>query len=300
MLNSARITCDFLGLHAGDEALLCMPLDFIAGKMMVVRSIERYLDLHTVEPSNHPLKTTDETYDLVAMVPSQVYCSMQVAEERERLMRTKHLIIGGGAISKDMERELQSFPNAVWSTYGMTETLSHIALRRINGTGASQWYTPFESVAVSQNEDGCLVIDAPLVHDGQLVTNDIAELRPAGGGRKSVEFRIIGRRDNVVCSGGIKLQIEAIEEKLEHGIKVLPSGDDRIGARKSFCVTKRADEKFGEVVVLLTTMNIEWQQLFDEVLSPYEKPKYIIKVKAIPMTATGKIDRKTAMTMVKE
>jgi O-succinylbenzoic acid--CoA ligase len=144
MLNSARITCDFLGLKKGDTALLCMSTDYIAGKMMVVRSIERGLNLISVEPSGHPLAARENLeFSFAAMVPMQVYNSLQVPEEKERLMDILHLIIGGGAIDEAMEREIRNFPNAVWSTYGMTETLSHIALRRISGPDASDWYTPF-------------------------------------------------------------------------------------------------------------------------------------------------------------
>lgn len=277
MLNSARITCDFLGLQPGDTALLCMPLDFIAGKMMAVRSIERQLRLIAVNPSNRPLDslpadTTGITF--AAMVPSQVYCSMDDA----RLRQIRHLIIGGGAISHDLQQQLLSFPNAVWSTYGMTETLSHIALRRLNGSEATEWYTPFDSVSISLNADGCLVIDAPLVHDGKLVTNDIAQLHPDGR-----RFRIIGRRDNVICSGGIKLQIEEIEERLR---PVMPC---------DFCITKRPDPKFGEAAVLLVTeQHPNWQSLLTKVLTPYELPKHIVRVSAIPLTATGKIDRQAA------
>ena len=147
MLTSAKITCDFLGLEEGDRALLCMPLDFIAGKMMVVRSIERKMELISVEPSSHPLAgLKEQCFDLIAMVPYQVHCSVQVPREREILMNCKNLIIGGGAISDELQKELEGFPNAVWSTYGMTETLSHIALRRLNGSGRSEWYTPFEQV----------------------------------------------------------------------------------------------------------------------------------------------------------
>ena len=162
MLASARRTCDFLGLQPGDTALLCMSLDYIAGKMMVVRALERHLKLICVEPSGHPMKQKDG-YTFAAMVPMQVYNSLQVAEERERLREIKHLIIGGGAVDEALAQELKDFPNGVWSTYGMTETLSHIALRRLNGDEASEWYTPFPSVEVSLSEDGCLVIDAPEV-----------------------------------------------------------------------------------------------------------------------------------------
>ena len=280
MLASARITCDFLGLKAGDTSLLCMPLDYIAGKMMMVRTIERQLSLIAVKPSNHPLADIQQEITLAAMVPSQVYCSLQVAEEREKLMKIRHLIIGGGAISEDMEKELRNFPNAVWSTYGMTETLSHIALRRISGNDASNWYTPFDSVKISLSNEGCLVIDAPVVHDGTLITNDIAEIRADGC------FRIIGRKDNVICSGGIKLHIEEIEEKL------------RPYSPAPFCITKRKDEKFGEIAVLLTTdSSIDWQTCFEKALTPYERPKHIIEIKEIPLTGTGKTDRYNAMMM---
>ena len=122
MRRSARITCDFLGLREGDTALLCMSLDYIAGKMMVVRAIERGLRLLTVAPSGHPLQHTGDI-DFAAMVPMQVYNSLQVPEERQRLMAIRHLIIGGGAIDVSLAAELKNFPHAVWSTYGMTETM---------------------------------------------------------------------------------------------------------------------------------------------------------------------------------
>ena len=198
---SARITCDFLGLKEGDTALLCMPLDYIAGKMMVVRSLVRKLKLMVVEPTGHPLAAHQLPRGLTfaAMVPMQVYNSLQVPEERERLRQIRHLIIGGGAIDDALARELKDFPNYVWSTYGMTETLSHIALRRLNGAEASEWYTPFDNVRISQSEDGCLVIDAPEVCAERLVTNDIVEISQG-------RFRVVGRKDNVICSGGIKIQ----------------------------------------------------------------------------------------------
>ena len=113
MLNSARITCDFLGLQPGQTALLCMPLDFIAGKMMVVRSVERVLRLLTVEPSSHPLAQLTEAPDFVAMVPLQVIRSLQVPREAALLRQVKQLIIGGGAIDDSLQQALLTFPNAV-------------------------------------------------------------------------------------------------------------------------------------------------------------------------------------------
>ena len=282
MFNSARITCDFLGLKAGDTALLCMSTDYIAGKMMVVRSIERGLKLISVAPSGHPL-TDNYQLSLAAMVPMQVYNSLQVPEEKERLMQIRHLLIGGGAIDEAMEKELRTFPHAVWSTYGMTETLSHIALRRISGPEASEWYTPLPTVRLSQTAEGCLVIDAPEVCAQTLVTNDIVELSPDG------RFRIRGRKDNVICSGGIKIQIEEVERILKPYVRV------------PYIISKRKDEKFGEVVVLLTEGDTdELRDICENVLPKYHIPKVYIHVNQIPLTETGKPARKQAELLAKK
>ena len=288
---SARITCDFLGLKEGDTALLCMPLDYIAGKMMVVRSLVRKLKLMVVEPTGHPLAAHQlpRGFTFAAMVPIQVYNSLQVPEERERLRQIRHLIIGGGAIDDALARELKDFPNYVWSTYGMTETLSHIALRRLNGAEASEWYTPFDNVRISQNEDGCLVIDAPEVCAERLVTNDIVEISQG-------RFRVVGRKDNVICSGGIKIQAEEVERALKPYLHV------------PFMITKRKDEKFGEIVVMMVedrggrreergerieeSLKTRLQRLCREHLPKYWQPRDFVFVEKIPMTETGKIARK--------
>lgn len=300
MLNSARITCDFLGLKPGDSALLCMPLDYIAGKMVVVRAIERRLKLVSIAPCGHPMAKAEPT-TFAAMVPLQVYNSLQIPEEKRKLMAIRHLIIGGGAIDEEMAAALRSFPNQVWSTYGMTETLSHIALRRLNGKDASEWYTPFDTVEVSQDADGCLVINAPLVHDGALKTNDRVEMRMNKKSGKQ-QFRVIGRKDNVIDSGGIKIQIEEVERKLKPHLRV------------PFMVTKAADKKFGEVVVLLCeapsgskvlTSSDEIFSVDDlrnictSVLPPYWVPKKYVFVEKLPMTETGKPARAEAEKMVR-
>lgn len=279
---SARITCGFLGLRAGDTALLCMPLDFIAGKMVVVRSLVWGLQLVAVEPSGHPLKGLTESPTFAAMVPMQVYNSLKVEEERRLLRDIKHLIIGGGAINRDMAEALRGFPNAVWSTYGMTETLSHIALRRLSGAEASEWYEPFDGVGVTTSADGCLVIDAPAVCAQPLVTNDIAEIAPDGR-----RFRIRGRRDNVVCSGGLKLQIEEMEARLQPHLNV------------PYMISKRPDDKFGEAVVLLAvTDDMESVcEVCRKHMPRYEQPRYFLAVSELPMTSTGKPARAEAMKL---
>ena len=274
---SARMTCQFLGLKEGDTALLCLPLDYIAGKMMVVRALTCGLRLIAVPPSGHPLAES-ASVDFAAMVPSQVYNSLQVEEERSRLRQIRQLIIGGGAIDDALADELKIFPNGVWSTYGMTETLSHIALRRLSGPDASQWYTPFNGITLSLNDEGCLVIDAPLVYPDRLVTNDIAELRPDG------RFRILGRRDNVICSGGIKIQAEEVETLLRPHLAT------------PFCITRRKDAKWGEAVVLLTEdSNLATvEAVCRRVLPPYWVPRDYCHTARIPLTPTGKIARKEA------
>ena len=286
MLNSARITCDFLGLKPGDSALLCMSLDYIAGKMVVVRSIERHLHLISVSPSGHPLKDVNKEITFAAMVPMQVYNTLQVPEERERLTHIRHLIIGGGAIDASLEKELQSLPGniAIWSTYGMTETLSHIALRRINGAEASEWYQPFDSVKISQTEEGCLVIDAPQVCAETLVTNDIVEIESYIYNKvEKLRFRIKGRKDNVICSGGIKIQIEEVEALLRPHLE------------KPFMLAKKKDEKFGEIAVLLSedkeikTVEATIRRLLSD--HKYWIPREFLHVDHLPLTETGKPKR---------
>ena len=298
---SARMTCQFLGLHEGDTALLCMSLDYIAGKMMVVRAITCGLRLLTVPPTGHPLALPPSSFplppspstppiDFAAMVPMQVWNSLQVPEERERLMAIRHLIIGGGAIDDALARSLVDFPNQVWSTYGMTETLSHIAMRRLNGPDATDWYTPLPGVSLSQTADCCLVIDAPALHDGLLVTNDIVETSPQlihPSPDSVVRFRVLGRKDNVICSGGIKIQAEEVERLLRAHLRV------------PYIITKRRDPKFGEIVVLLTEGDTtDAEAVCRDVLPKYWQPRAYVHTDHIPLTETGKTARKEAEQLV--
>lgn len=287
MRASAQMTCSFLRLHHGDTTLLCMPLDYIAGKMVVVRSLVYNLKLISVKPSSHPLSTLTAPPIFAAMTPMQVYCSIKVKSEREILSGIKHLIIGGGAINKELEEQLRTFPNAVWSTYGMTETLSHIALRRINGNNADNWYTPFENVNVSLDPDECLVINAPTVCKSILHTHDLAEIAPDGR-----RFRIIGRKDNVINSGGIKISIENIEDTLRPYIKT------------PFIITKRHDERLSEAITILIkkgSADINTiQKICEQVLPKHWRPKSYFAVSMIPITETGKPARAEANKLAEQ
>ena len=307
MIESAKMTCDFLGLQPGDTALLCMNLDYIGAKMMVVRSLVRQLRLIQVAPSGHPLATVDFPITFAAMVPLQVYNSLQVPEEREKLRQIKHLIIGGGAVDDVLAAQLHDFPHAVWSTYGMTETLSHIALRRLNGLESSSWSTPLQGIKVTTNADECLVIDAPKLCDTPIVTNDMAEIREISTSdeQNALAFRIIGRRDNVINSGGVKIQMEELE-RLIRPFLTMP-----------YMVTKRKSEKFGEIVVLMVEQEGDDEgasfegkselpilraihRLLHRALPRYWEPRLYLSVNRIPMTETGKPNRALAQRMAEK
>ena len=275
MMQSARLTCEFLNLKKGESALLCMNLRYIGAMMVVVRSLVAGLNLIVRPASGHPLADIKEPLRFVAMVPLQVYNTMQVPEEKERLKQTDILIIGGGAVDEALETEINHLPTAVYSTYGMTETLSHIALRRLNGASASEHYYPFPSVKLSLSAENTLIIDAPLVCDETLQTNDIARIYPDGS------FTIAGRKDNVINSGGIKIQAEEMEKRLRPFIPV------------PFVVTSVPDPRLGQALTLLIAGQVDVRELeskLQTVLDAYHRPRHIFMTESIPQTENGKTD----------
>lgn len=285
MLQSAMMTCNFFHLKRGDKALLCLPLDYIAGKMMVVRAISAGLDLYPVEPSGHPLAVMDRPFDFAAMVPLQIYNSLQNEVEKQRLSHIRQLIIGGGALDEQLEDALNEFPNAIYSTYGMTETLSHIALRRISGAGANRYYTPLPGVGLGLSEENRLIVHVPVVADEPIVTNDIAEIMQEG------RFRIIGRGDNVINSGGIKVQAEEVERMLRPHIT------------GNYAITSLPHPKLGEAMVLLIEPVADpaaVRKAVREILPRNQQPLYILTVKAVPQTGSGKTDRAATLKLAKE
>lgn len=276
MMQSARLTCEFLNLQAGDTALLCMNLRYIGAMMVVVRSLVAGLNLIVRPASGHPLSDIEEPLRFAAMVPLQVYNTLRVPEEKERLEQTDILIIGGGAVDDTLEAEISALPTAVYSTYGMTETLSHIALRRLNGETASKHYYPFPSVELSLSAESTLVIKAPLICGEVLQTNDIACLYPDGS------FTIAGRKDNVINSGGIKIQAEEMEERLRPFIPV------------PFVVTSVPDPRLGQALTLLIAGQVDVRELeskLQTVLDAYHRPRHIFMTESIPQTENGKTDR---------
>ncbi len=284
MVNSALLTCNYFNLKKGDSILLCMPLQYIAGKMMLVRAVVAQLAVWVRPPQGRPVKELNQHIDFAAMVPLQLYNSLSFKEDRANLKAIRQVLIGGGSIDRGVEEQLASFTNGFYSSYGMTETVSHIALRKVNGAERSEWYSPFPSVSLGQTDAGALTIDAPLVANEFLITNDVVEFNSRG------DFKVLGRLDNIINSGGVKIQVEKVEEKLRNLIDT------------PYVVTARPDARLGEAVTLLiesqpySTERLE-QALLDA-LMPYEIPQSLFFVDKIPLTETKKISREKCKTIV--
>ncbi|WP_309641102.1 AMP-binding protein [Flavobacterium sp.] len=271
MVNSALATGDFFDLYPGNKVLQCLPVKYIAGKMMFVRGFILGLDMDLVEPNSTPLYNNDTEYDFVAMVPLQAQHSLK------ELKLVKKMIIGGVKVNNTLEKQLSKLPTIVYETYGMTETITHIAAKKVG----EKAFTVLPNVTISYDDHNCLVIHAPRISDEVIVTNDIVELVNEN------QFVFLGRYDNVVNSGGIKLIPEQIEEKLIS--KMEPR----------FFVAGKPDEKLGEKLVLIVEGEKQTidPSIFD-VLDKYEKPKEILFVPKFKETDNGKIIRKETLKMV--
>ena len=268
MVDSALATGDFFNLQPGNKALQCLPVKYVAGKMMLVRAMILGLDLEFVAPSSHPLDHNEIDFDFVAMVPLQAQNSIS------QLKKVKKLIIGGAAVNKTLEKQLLKLPTKVYETYGMTETITHIAARKLG----EKAFTVLPYVSVSFDDRNCLVIHAPRISPEVIITNDIVELLDEN------QFIFLGRMDNVINSGGIKLIPEQIEQKLVGKIN------------QRFFIASKPDDEFGEKVVLV--VESEKHELDDSIyesLDKYEKPKEIIFIPKFLDTVTGKILRKETL-----
>ncbi|WP_051639379.1 AMP-binding protein [Succinivibrio dextrinosolvens] len=283
MLNSAHMTCSYLNIPEGASTLLCMPLKFIGAKMVVVRAMARKLKLVAVNPSSHPLLGLKKAPYFAAMTPAQVFSSLESEAERKILFDIRELIIGGGAVNSSLKAELMQSKNRIWSTYGMTETISHIALKRVNAeekNGASACgYVPFEGVRLHKAEDDTLVIDAPYIGVESLKTNDIVEFNPDNS------FSVIGRADNIINSGGIKIQIEKLEEMIRESVSC------------DFNITSVSSDRYGETVCLLLSgehgITSELKDddlivLLKKKVPKYWDPKIILRTDNLPRTESGK------------
>lgn len=282
MVNSALATGKFFKVKEGTKALLCLPVDYIGGRMMLVRAMVLGWDLDIVEPKLNPLDEVFKTYDFCAMTPFQMDNSLG------RLHLVKKLIVGGGTVTENLIGLIQGIPTKVYEVYGMTETISHIAARKLNPEKDNTEKKPFKAlpnVSVSQNDSNCLVIKAPKILDKELVTHDIVEVLTYK------KFYWKGRLDNIINSGGVKIFPETVEKKLQKLIT------------HRFFIAGLAHDSLGEQVVLFIEAPQSDKLLSDvrEAISKlpeidkYEKPKHIYLMDKFEQTPTGKVHRKKTL-----
>lgn len=277
MINSAEMTCNFLGLKEGNTALICLPVEYISGKMMIVRSMVKKLRLIVVDPSTKPLQHINDEVDFCAMTPLQVENSL------DKLHLIKNLIIGGAAVSESLKTKItqtlqfSNSPTRIFETYGMSETLSHIALKQIFPL-AEDYFTVFENVTISTDERGCLKIFAPNLNAEVLQTNDLVEIK-----FDNKQFRFLGRIDNIINSGGAKIfpeQLESlVKKKIPNEVVFLGLNDESLGQKLILVIEGKESENLIEKI---SAMPFE---------KNFHKPKEIIFIGKIPRTPNGKINR---------
>lgn len=280
MLKSARLTIRQLQLQPGSAALLCLSCEHIAGKMMAVRAFAGGLNLLTVEPSSNPLKSipTGQSIGFAAFVPMQVQEIMDNKKTAKKFEKIKSVLIGGSPISDALKSHMKKMRNTVYETFGMTETISHIALKKLSD--GNEHFTALDGITVTADLRGCLVINAPDISGKPIVTNDIVALKDERN------FTWLGRFDNVINSGGIKLIPELLEEK----IKGVVTG--------RYFFKGMPDKKLGEKLILFIEGNEfrlnDLRHLKKElrrILGKYETPKDIIFLPEFKITSSGKIKR---------
>lgn len=264
MVNSALATAAFFDLGTNCKALHCLPMQYIAGKMMLVRALVMGWNLDFIKPDSHPLDGISKNYDFTAMVPLQVENSLK------KLHHIKKIIIGGAKLNSSLAEALKQIPTAVYETYGMTETITHIAAKKVRDVT----FSVLPDIVISVDDRSCLVIDAPRLSDSKIVTNDVVKILEGN------KFVWLGRFDNVINSGGVKLFPEKIEEKLSGKIP------------HRFFVIGKPDSVLGEKLILvIESAPYELEASVFEGLDKYEKPKEVVFVAEFSETETGKIKR---------
>ncbi len=274
-------------IQVKDESTLmcCLPINKVGGLMMLVRSKIWESEIIVLEASANPLLEYCDA-DITSFTPYQLYSILENEKSRKHLNRFHTILIGGGEISKTLEQQLQNLDSKTifFQTYGMTETYSHIALRRLNGNAPETHFKTFENVHVEKDIDGCARITAPF-SDKPLQTNDIIELLEDG------RFRILGRKDFMINSGGVKLMPETIENML----------DEVLQPKSRFLISGQKDEKLGERLVLVCENSTAFANVdlgFLSVINPYAIPKAILEIESIPLNAGGKPDRMRIKEMI--
>jgi O-succinylbenzoic acid--CoA ligase len=273
-VESAINTCNHLKINEKQNALLCIPVKYIGGKMMVIRAMVSGYNLISIEPSKNPLKNLNQNIDFIAITPYQGHHILE--KNAIDLEKINNVIIGGGIVNENFISKINTFKNNIYSTFGMTETVSHIALRKLNGTDKSEYFEVLTPYEINQNEKNCLVIDCPTLTKNKITTNDIIKL-------KGNKFKWLGRKDNVINSGGIKIYPEEIEKKLATVL---------IGI--NFYISSISDEVLGEKLVLKIEKSKDIKvnlSLVNSKLEKYKSIKEIIYLESFDYTENGKLKR---------
>lgn len=285
MIKSAERTIRFFRLHKGDRILLSLPIHYIAGKMMLVRALVGGLDLILAAPSSRPLQENYGTIRLAALVPLQIEESLHHGDSFGQISQ---LLIGGGELHPVTRQRLSLLPRPeVYESFGMTETYTHFALKRINGPKPDQHFKILEGVRIGRDPRGCLEVEVPGVTAGPLLTSDLVEFNTHKDG-----FSWLGRFDNLINTGGIKIIPELLEEEVRraigHECLVLHEPDRKLGNRLVLVVEYEGDEAPRD----------QWLDLLRSRLTPYELPRRIITVQALPRNASMKPDRTRARKLL--
>lgn len=272
MVKSAKRTLEYLGIERGGNSLICLSMETIAGKMMAVRSIIGDLNIILSSVSSNPLLNIDDRIALCAMVPLQLENILM--HRPESLIRIDHLLIGGASVSPSLEKTASDHNLSFWHTYGMTETISHVALRK-GGKDGESFFTALPGITFSE-KNGKLIIHDPAIGHNELLTNDLVELM------SPTRFNYIGRADFMINSGGIKFNPEELEKMISSMIS------------SPYFIGGLPDETLGEKIVLFIEGSIDDKtdpERFRELLPKHALPKEIIHVKAFTRTSSGKINR---------
>jgi len=264
LISSSKLTADYFNLKPGDKVINCLPVEYIAGKMMLVRSLVLGLDLYLFPVNSSPIKQIQKNYDLIAFTPMQLENSILFID------RIKNVLVGGSAVNENLKQKILNINTNVYETYGMTETITHIAVRNL--TKGENEFTTLPGIEIGKR-DNCLFIKPNHLSIEMVQTNDIVQFTNKN------KFLLIGRRDFIINSGGVKLNPEAIEKKLAKYISA------------DFVISSIDNSKFGEVVALVFKKNIpdNYNKAFTH-LSKYEIPKEVLVIENFPEN-NGKINR---------
>lgn len=287
IINSAEMTIEFLNLKSTDSGLLCLPADKIGGFMMIARAAVAGMKLHCVKPSLLPLSEVARNTEIsfAAFTPLQFWEQLQNSQTEPFLHDIKTIILGGAEIGKDLRVRIKKFKNAVYQTFGMTETISHIALRKLSGNSENEYYQTLPGITISSNEENRLVIDAPLLGISNMITNDIVKIH------SPTSFEWLGRADNVINTGGVKVMPEVCEDLLSNDM-ALP-----------FFIVGLKDEQWGEKVVIaiekenLTDKELDSLKEAFQILERHHRPKALLLFSQFDYTSTGKIQRRNTLQL---